>query len=107
MKNRLERQVEGLNQLTMLILEGDVDLFKYYLNLDNEFSYHNCYELHKKSCPIVKQLQESGTDQLMELGFFANCREAVQAGKEALSERGLDPGLLNGCLACNKECHKR
>lgn len=82
-------------------------MFKYYLNLDNEMTYKRCYEVHKKNCPIVKQMLNSGSDQLLDLGFHKFCDGAMMAAKEALAERALDPSLLNGCLACNKEYHKR
>ena len=82
-------------------------MFKYYLNLNNENTYGGYFELHKKSCPIVKQTLDTGEDQLIDIGFHDNSSEAIAAAKEALVERSLDPLLISGCLACNKECHKR
>ena len=82
-------------------------MFKYYLNLNNDMAYKGCYEIHKKTCPIVKQILGTADDQMIDLGFHATGTKAIEAAKEVLSERGLDPMALNGCLACNKECHKR
>jgi len=82
-------------------------MFKYFLNLNNENTYGAYYELHKKNCPLVKQALSSGNDELLDLGFFDNSSSAMVAGQEALLERALDPGRINGCLACSKECHKR
>ena len=81
-------------------------MFKYYLNLNNEMAYDGQYEVHKKNCPIVKQL-DKGDDTLLMLGFFEDPCEAMEAAKEALAERGLDPLKVNGCLNCMKECHER
>ena len=82
-------------------------MFKYFLNLNNENSYGGYYELHKKNCPIVKQTLAASDDQLLDIGFHDNSNNALIAAKEALVERSLDPLKVNGCLACNKECHKR
>lgn len=82
-------------------------MFKFYLSLNNESSYGGYYELHKKSCPIVKQMLDSDDDYLLAIGYYPNSTEALLGAKEALVERALDPNKLNGCLACNKECHKR
>lgn len=82
-------------------------MFKYYLNLNNDVTYRNMYEIHKKTCPLVKQALEANDEAMLEMGFFETCSQALEAAKEALSERDMNPALLNGCLACNKECHKR
>lgn len=82
-------------------------MFKYFLNLNNEDTYRGYYELHKKSCPIVKQMLNMGEDQLLDIGFHNHSSSALLAAKEVLLERSLDPSRINGCLACNKESHKR
>ena len=79
-------------------------MFKFYLNLDNEITFNQCYEVHKKQCAIVKHLGEDG---LLDLGFFDNDNEAMAKAKEVVLEEGLDPTLVNGCLACMKAHHKR
>lgn len=82
-------------------------MFKYYLYLNNTVTYNGFYEIHKKSCPIVKQLLQEEDEYLVDLGFFDDCNKAITAAKALLVERGLDPANINGCLACNKQCHQR
>lgn len=82
-------------------------MFKYYLNLNNDLAYKGCYELHRKTCPIVQQLLGSVDDQLLDLGYYDTTSKAIEGAKNALAERGLEPSLLNGCLACNKAYHRR
>lgn len=82
-------------------------MFKYYLNLNNDMAYKGCFELHKKTCPIVKEILGTADDHMLDLGYFNTTSMAVEGAKRALAERGLDQSLLNGCLACNKEFHKR
>lgn len=82
-------------------------MFKYFLNLSNSMTYKGLYEIHKKNCPIVKQLMTSPDVELVDLGFHDSSSSAAAAAEKILEEKGLASSLLNGCLACCKEYHKR
>ncbi len=79
-------------------------MFKYYLNINNEFTFNNCYEVHKKQCSMVKQFKE---EDLVDLGFFDSDAEAMKKASDYLGKSNYDWTKLNGCLVCLKAHHKR
>ncbi len=82
-------------------------MFKFYLQLDNEYTYENCYEVHRKNCPLIQGESGDLKSTVVELGHFNSSQEALKAAEAILTEKGLNPMKLNGCLACSKESHKR
>lgn len=82
-------------------------MFKYYLNINNEVTHNNYFELHKKSCSVVKAAIGTHADNFIDLGFHESYKSARGMAEKELITRNLDSDLLNGCLACNKSFHKR
>lgn len=68
----------------------------YYVNKNRQDSRNgNNNEVHVDNCSTNPH-----PSNLIYLGFFSNCREAVQAARSPY------PTTADGCYYCTRECHK-